>query len=247
MRYSMIAGLTLAMASHAAWAGEEIDAWEKYAPLMVTEIYAMSSASDEAVNELEARGRFLLENLGVKANPRLQSMTTALDSLVSDGRMDGTLEQLRDALLLDELLPSLPQNEPIPQVFSSKPTSMEALKLCLRDAPFAQQATCQALGLYLSSQWAKPQPKVINRLQQEFLTPRDIYSTILELSQYLVDTGEGAEGGQPSGSGSDFGANLVMTGQGDAKQGPLDVTIEVMTAKRELVNAVLDARKISLL
>lgn len=246
MRYSMIAGLTLAIASHAAWAGDEIDAWEKYAPLMVTEIYAMSSASDEAVNELEARGTFILDKLGVKVNPRFQSMTTALDSLVSDGRMDGTLAQLRDALLLDELLPSLPQNEPIPQVFSSKSTSMEVLKVCLRDAPFAQQATCQALGLFLTSQWAKPQPNVIARLQQEFLTPRDIYSTILELSQYLVDTGEASEGDQPHGSGSDFGAGLAMTGQG-AGAGQLDVTIEVMTAKRELVNAVLDARKISLL
>lgn len=243
MRYSMIAGLTLAIASHAAWAGEEVDAWEKYAPLMVTEIYAMSSVSDEAVNELEARGRFLLENLGVKANPRLQSMTTAVDSLVIDGRMDGTLQQLREALLLDELLPSLPQNEPIPQLFSSKSTSIEALKLCLRDGTFGQQAACQALGLYLSSQWAKPQPKVIARLQQEFLTPRDIYSTILELSQYLVDSGEGVEEGQPSGSGSGFGADLM----GNTNRGALDVTLEVMTAKRELVNAVLDARKISLL
>lgn len=243
MRYSMIAGLTLAIASHAAWAGEEVDAWEKYAPLMVTEIYAMSSVSDEAVNELEARGRFLLENLGVKANPRLQSMTTAVDSLVIDGRMDGTLQQLREALLLDELLPSLPQNEPIPQLFSSKSTSIEALKLCLRDGTFGQQAACQALGLYLSSQWAKPQPKVIARLQQEFLTPRDIYNTILELSQYLVDSGEGVEEGQPSGSGSGFGADLM----GNTNRGALDVTLEVMTAKRELVNAVLDARKISLL
>lgn len=243
MRYSMIAGLTLAIASHAAWAGEEVDAWEKYAPLMVTEIYAMSSVSDEAVNELEARGRFLLENLGVKANPRLQSMTTAVDSLVIDGRMDGTLQQLREALLLDELLPSLPQNEPIPQLFSSKSTSIEALKLCLRDGTFGQQAACQALGLYLSSQWAKPQPKVIARLQQEFLTPRDIYSTILELSQYLVDSGEGVEEGQPSGSGSGFVADLM----GNTNRGALDVTLEVMTAKRELVNAVLDARKISLL
>lgn len=247
MRYSMIAGLTLAIASHAAWAGGEMDAWEQYAPIMVTEIYAMSSASDEAVNELEARGRFLLDNLGVKANPRLQSMTTALDSLVRDGRMDGTLQQLREALLLDELLPSLPQNEPIPQLFSSKSAAIEALKLCLRDAPFGQQATCQAIGLYLSSQWAKPQPRVIARLQKEFLTSRDIYSTILELSQYLVDAGEGAEGGQPPESGSDFGSGSVMSEQGVANQGQPDVTIEVMTAKRELVNAVLDARKISLL
>ncbi|HAT2580583.1 TPA: hypothetical protein I8273_004612 [Aeromonas hydrophila] len=224
-----------------------MDAWEQYAPIMVTEIYAMSSASDEAVNELEARGRFLLDNLGVKANPRLQSMTTALDSLVRDGRMDGTLQQLREALLLDELLPSLPQNEPIPQLFSSKSAAIEALKLCLRDAPFGQQATCQAIGLYLSSQWAKPQPRVIARLQKEFLTSRDIYSTILELSQYLVDAGEGAEGGQPPESGSDFGSGSVMSEQGVANQGQPDVTIEVMTAKRELVNAVLDARKISLL
>lgn len=244
MRYSMIVGLTLAIASNATWAGEEVDAWEKYAPIMVTEIYAMSSASDEVVNELEARGRFLLENLGVKANPRLQSMTTAVDSLVIDGRMDGTLQQLREALLLDdELLPSLPQNEPIPQLFSSKSTSIEALKLCLRDGTFGQQAACQALGLYLSSLWAKPQPKVIARLQQEFLTPRDIYSTILELSQYLVDSGEGGKEGQLSGGGSGFGVDLV----GTTNRGELDVTLEVMTAKRELVNAVLDARKISLL
>lgn len=247
MRISVIAGLTMAIASHAAWAGAQTDAWKKYAPLMVTEIYAMSSESDEAVNELEARGRFLLDSLGVKANPRLQSMTTALDSLVSDGRMDGTLQQLREAVKVDELLPTLPQNEPIPQLFSTKDTSIDALKLCLRDAPFGQQATCQALGLYLSSQWAKPQPQVIARLQQEFLTPRDIYSAILELSRYLVETGEGDEDGDTSASEPDFGAELAMTGPQAANPGQVDVTIEVMKAKRQIVNAVLDARRISLL
>ncbi|MNI92997.1 hypothetical protein D3C73_1508780 [compost metagenome] len=62
-----------------------------------------------------------------------------------------------------------------------------------------------------------------------------------------MDAGEEAEGGQPPESGSDFGSGLVMSEQGATNQGQLDVTIEVMTAKRELVNAVLDARKMSLL
>lgn len=69
MRLLMMALTLGSMCFGSVRAEASSDVWEKYAPLMVTEIYAMSSPSDETVAELEARGKFLIERLGLTITP----------------------------------------------------------------------------------------------------------------------------------------------------------------------------------
>ena len=85
MRKTMIA-LLAASASISALANTNgSDIWQQYTPLMVTEIYAMTASSDEVVSVLQAEGDFLLSNLGVAHNPRLQSMSQAILAMEERG------------------------------------------------------------------------------------------------------------------------------------------------------------------
>ena len=59
----------------------------------------------------------------------------------------GTLDMLGEALLVPELLPTLPRDETI-AVLMAKPDTFTAIKGCLRDDEFSKQAACHALGLY---------------------------------------------------------------------------------------------------
>ncbi len=233
MRLLMMALTLGSMCFGSVRAEASSDVWEKYAPLMVTEIYAMSSPSDETVAELEARGKFLVERLGVNPNSRLLYMTKAIDGMVEEGLMRGTLGQLRSALNLAELLPSLPQDTPIPEVFRLT-SSFNSLHECLRDAEFGQQAVCQAITIFTVSQAAKPSSKAIDSLKGEFLNPTGVYSTIMDLAQHLVEV-----------QSTDAIPEDDETNLSQYQTTASDVTLNVMQAKRQLINAVLEVRKLS--
>ena len=77
--------------------------------MMVAESVPVSSPTDDNVTVMQPRGDYLLTNLGVQPNKRIQSMTQAISVLVTSGKMDGSISDLKDVGLLPELLPDLPQ------------------------------------------------------------------------------------------------------------------------------------------
>ena len=234
MRKTMIA-LLAASASISALANTNgSDIWQQYTPLMVTEIYAMTASSDEVVSVLQAEGDFLLSNLGVAHNPRLQSMSQAILAMEERGMFRGTLDMLGEALLVPDLLPTLPRDETI-AVLMAKPDTFTAIKGCLRDDEFSKQAACHALGLYMAAVRVKPKPDELKVLANEFMNPRGVYPTILDISRFLVKSN--MQEIPIVDTGSAHSASTHAVGQHEAG-------LEVMKAKRLIINAVGEASRL---
>lgn len=214
------------------------DAWKLYAPMMVAEIYAMSSPTDDNVTVMQARGDYLLTNLGVQPNKRIQSMTQAISVLVTSGKMDGSISDLKDVGLLPELLPDLPQDQPLTEVFSH-PSAFASIKECILQGEFGQQAMCQALGFYLSALRYEPARCEVAVLKDEFLNTTGIYPTIIELSRYLVRLPDQQVDDNLTVAASD---TLTNEEEGNPFKDP---SIDLMMAKQALINAVLAARQIT--